>query len=44
MWPCHRIGHMDLIRDMLMSAVLSDAIYCATHRKKQRFCSVNIMH
>ena len=33
-----------LCLDMLMSAVLSDAIYCATHRKKQRFCSVNIMH
>jgi hypothetical protein len=29
---------------VLKSAGLSHAIYCATHRKKQRFCSVNIMH
>jgi hypothetical protein len=35
---------MDLIRDMLKSAGLSHAIDFATHRKKQRFCSVNIMH
>src|SRR5829696_3281232 len=38
------ISRIMVCLDMLMSAVLSDAIYCATHRKKQRFCSVNIMH
>ena len=44
LWPWRRIGHTDLIRKKLKSAGLSHAIYRATRRKKQQFCSVNIMH